>query len=76
MCSEGQRRIWDTRSVKNPYLSHRQQKQTVPTAMVPQGIFLLAVSKREWEKVRLESLIQGTLSTASYCTRNWGFHCG
>lgn len=66
----------DTRSVKNPYLSHRQQKQTVPTAMVPQGIFPLVVSKREWEKVRFRSLNQGALSTASYCTRNWGSHYG
>lgn len=48
------------KSAKNPYLSHRQQKQTVPTAMVPQDISLLEASEREWGKVRLGSFIQET----------------
>jgi hypothetical protein len=41
-----------------PYLSHRQQKQTVPTAMVLQGISLLVASIKEWKKVLLGSVTQ------------------
>lgn len=63
--SEEQSRTWAVRSAKNPYLSHRQQKQTVPTAMVPQDISLLVASEREWGKVRLGSLIQETF--VGYC---------
>ena len=50
--------LWDrgdhgiVSTVRNPYLSRRQQKRTTPTAMGPQGISLLAASESEWEKVR------------------------